>query len=130
MGRGGRPDRFFYLVGPDRERKERKPLCRGKRPPAWLKGGTEVGQNAKTIKTPDKKEKGLKAVKTISPLFSSLFLVPGAGIEPAQPRGPRDFKSLASTSSATQARAFLLMDSRKMVKLNLTFQLHKKQAER
>jgi hypothetical protein len=31
-------------------------------------------------------------------------VVPGAGIEPAQPRGPRDFKSLASTSSATQAR--------------------------
>ena len=30
-------------------------------------------------------------------------LVPGAGIEPAQPQGPRDFKSLASTSSATQA---------------------------
>ena len=34
------------------------------------------------------------------PLFS---LVPGAGIEPAQPQGPRDFKSLASTNSATQA---------------------------
>ena len=31
------------------------------------------------------------------------YLVPGAGIEPAQPQGPRDFKSLASTSSATQA---------------------------
>ncbi len=31
------------------------------------------------------------------------YLVPGAGIEPAQPRGPRDFKSLASTNSATQA---------------------------
>jgi hypothetical protein len=30
-------------------------------------------------------------------------LVPGAGIEPAQPQGPRDFKSLASTNSATQA---------------------------
>ena len=29
--------------------------------------------------------------------------VPGAGIEPAQPLGPRDFKSLASTNSATQA---------------------------
>jgi hypothetical protein len=29
--------------------------------------------------------------------------VPGAGIEPAQPQGSRDFKSLASTSSATQA---------------------------
>ena len=31
------------------------------------------------------------------------LVVPGAGIEPAQPQGPRDFKSLASTSSATQA---------------------------
>jgi hypothetical protein len=30
--------------------------------------------------------------------------VPGAGIEPAQPYGPRDFKSLASTYSATQAQ--------------------------
>ena len=34
---------------------------------------------------------------------SKATLVPGAGIEPAQPQGPRDFKSLASTSSATQA---------------------------
>ena len=33
-----------------------------------------------------------------------IYLVPGAGIEPAQPQGPRDFKSLASTSSATQAQ--------------------------
>ena len=32
-----------------------------------------------------------------------ILLVPGAGIEPAQPQGPRDFKSLASTNSATQA---------------------------
>jgi hypothetical protein len=31
------------------------------------------------------------------------LLVPGVGIEPTQPQGPRDFKSLASTSSATQA---------------------------
>ena len=31
-------------------------------------------------------------------------MVPGAGIEPAQPQGPRDFKSLASTNSATQAK--------------------------
>ena len=35
-------------------------------------------------------------------------MVPGAGIEPAQPQGPRDFKSLASTSSATQARKIIL----------------------
>ena len=31
------------------------------------------------------------------------YLVPGAGIEPARCITPRDFKSLASTSSATQA---------------------------
>ena len=37
------------------------------------------------------------------PLKPFPVLVPGAGIEPAQPRGPRDFKSLASTNSATQA---------------------------
>jgi hypothetical protein len=36
--------------------------------------------------------------------YKSLILqMPRAGIEPAQPRGPRDFKSLASTYSATQA---------------------------
>ena len=38
--------------------------------------------------------------ETLKPLP---VLVPGAGIEPAQPQGPRDFKSLASTNSATQA---------------------------
>jgi hypothetical protein len=32
------------------------------------------------------------------------FLVPGAGIEPARWLPPRDFKSLASTNSATQAQ--------------------------
>ena len=37
-------------------------------------------------------------------------LVPGAGIEPAQPLGPRDFKSLASTYSATRANQFLRSD--------------------
>ncbi len=30
--------------------------------------------------------------------------MPGAGIEPAHPQGVRDFKSLASTYSATQAK--------------------------
>jgi hypothetical protein len=30
-------------------------------------------------------------------------LVPGAGIEPARPQGARDFKSLVSTNSTTQA---------------------------
>ncbi len=33
-------------------------------------------------------------------------LVPGAGIEPARRYAPRDFKSLASTYSATQATAY------------------------
>ena len=44
-------------------------------------------------------KKGLQ-FKSCNPLS---LLVPGAGVEPAQPQGPRDFKSLASTSSATQA---------------------------
>ena len=32
------------------------------------------------------------------------YLVPGAGVEPARPLGARDFKSLMSTSSITQAQ--------------------------
>ena len=36
-----------------------------------------------------------------------ILLVPGAGIEPAQPLRPRDFKSLASTYSATRAYVVL-----------------------
>ena len=32
------------------------------------------------------------------------LLVPGAGVEPARPLGARDFKSLMSTSSITQAQ--------------------------
>ena len=35
-------------------------------------------------------------------------MVPGAGIEPARCITPRDFKSLASTNSATQARQAIL----------------------
>ncbi len=31
-------------------------------------------------------------------------MVPEAGLEPARPLGTRDFKSLASTNSATPAR--------------------------
>jgi hypothetical protein len=34
------------------------------------------------------------------------FVVPRAGIEPARGQASRDFKSLASTSSATQATHF------------------------
>ena len=37
--------------------------------------------------------------------ISSLMMVPGVGVEPTQARGPRDFKSLASTVSATPALA-------------------------
>ncbi len=33
-------------------------------------------------------------------------MVPGTGIEPVQSEAPRDFKSLASTYSATQAHPF------------------------
>ena len=33
------------------------------------------------------------------------MMVPGAGVEPARPLGTRDFKSLMSTSSITQAQA-------------------------
>ena len=33
-----------------------------------------------------------------------ILLVPRAGIEPARDNVPRDFKSLASTNSATQAK--------------------------
>ena len=32
------------------------------------------------------------------------LLVPGGGVEPPRPLGARDFKSLMSTSSITQAR--------------------------
>ncbi len=35
--------------------------------------------------------------------YKTCWLVPGARIELAQPQGPRDFKSLASTYSATRA---------------------------
>ncbi len=35
--------------------------------------------------------------------------MPEAGFEPAQPIQPRDFKSLASTNSATRAHLFLLL---------------------
>ena len=48
-----------------------------------------------------RKGKGLKPLKyRLKPLF---LLVPGTRIELVQLQEPRDFKSLASTSSATQA---------------------------
>jgi hypothetical protein len=43
--------------------------------------------------------KGLRK-NLLNPCF---YLVPGAGIEPARYSVPRDFKSLASTISATRA---------------------------
>ena len=56
----------------------------------------------------DKKEGA--GSKRLTPCYLCyLFMVPGAGIEPAQPQGPRDFKSLASTSSATQAMYYVLV---------------------
>jgi hypothetical protein len=61
--------------------------------------GTEWGQ-----KHPLQKIKnGYENSNTHNHLIS---LVPGAGIEPAQLQEPRDFKSLASTNSATQAYEF------------------------
>ena len=48
-----------------------------------------------------KKERACESLKDRKPL---LCLVPGARIELAQPQGSRDFKSLASTNSATQAK--------------------------
>ena len=43
--------------------------------------------------------------KSRSYLWGDLkLLVPGAGVEPARPLGARDFKSLMSTSSITQAQ--------------------------
>jgi hypothetical protein len=36
------------------------------------------------------------------------FLVPGAGIEPARPQWPGDFKSPVSTNFTTRARQFAL----------------------
>jgi hypothetical protein len=33
-------------------------------------------------------------------------VVPGAGVEPARSKAPRDFKSLVSTDSTTRALAF------------------------
>jgi hypothetical protein len=58
---------------------------KGKTCTCFQKSGGKVGEVVK-------KKKGLKLVISLSPNFFLLFLVPGAGIEPAQPRGPRDFK--------------------------------------
>ena len=44
-----------------------------------------------------------------------LLLVPGARIELAQPQGSRDFKSLASTSSATQAQCLIMEETVRLI---------------
>ena len=48
---------------------------------------------------------GQQYVSTRLPVSKHIIcrLVPRAGIEPARPQGARDFKSLVSTSSTTQA---------------------------
>lgn len=48
---------------------------------------------------------GLLVTETNNTNYVSVgnYLVPGAGIEPARTFGPRDFKSLLSTSSNTRA---------------------------
>ena len=48
-----------------------------------------------------------------------MILVPGAGIEPARGQASRDFKSLASTNSATQACGKFLILERTYVKVIL-----------
>ena len=48
-------------------------------------------------------------------------MVPETGLEPVQDLIPRDFKSLASTYSATQARLFRQYQILRKYKYNLTF---------
>ena len=47
---------------------------------------------------------------------SLIFMVPRAGVEPARGQASRDFKSLASTSSATQATHFSIHEPVCLVK--------------
>jgi hypothetical protein len=56
----------------------------------WLQFGYNLQKNGLLNK------EGLKCNQLI-------LLVPRAGVEPARSNRPRDFKSLASTNSATQA---------------------------
>ncbi len=49
-------------------------------------------------------------------------IMPGTGIEPVQPQGPRDFKSLASTYSATQALVIYIIG--KPYKVNTQIEQH------
>lgn len=49
----------------------------------------------------DKSEGGLSG--KVRAIWARTKLVPEAGIEPARPQWPADFKSAASTNSATRA---------------------------
>ena len=60
-------------------------------------------------------EPGIKALQAHAlPLgyiaTKSYQVVPGAGLEPAQEKLPRDFKSLASTNFAIRATHFIFLD--------------------
>ncbi len=63
---------------------------------------TVRGYSCKALVKNHLTQKGIQPIR----LNPSLLLVPGTRIELVQAQGPRDFKSLASTSSATQASCF------------------------
>ncbi len=46
-------------------------------------------------------------------------MVPGAGVEPAQPKRPRDFKSLVSTNFTTRAYTAFYLSKEGIGKLYL-----------
>jgi hypothetical protein len=75
-----------------------RPPKRGPVPPGNWEIGTENAPRSVSSEILAGIENGLSIV-----LKPSILLVPGAGIEPARRQAPRDFKSLASTYSATQA---------------------------
>ncbi len=55
---------------------------------------------------------------------NSVQLVPRAGLEPAQVKNPRDFKSLASTNSATPAAPNFLTEIRYAYANSVVASLH------
>ncbi len=59
----------------------------------------------------------LKNATRQKPHFHS---VPGAGIEPARPQRPQDFKSCVSTSSTTRAKTYFNIS----ILLDLSFNNH------
>ncbi len=58
--------------------------------------------------------------------------VPGAGLEPARPQWPQDFKSCVSTNSTTRANsAFLFLKRPKKIPIiPIKPELHREQIER